>query len=472
MSLTKVSYSMIAGAPVNVEDYGAVGDDPTFDSWAAITAAIATNRKVVFQGKTYYISKPLESEYYNLEGAGWGSSLTPSTAKTVIKKTTHALGTHASVNGVSFAVDSVISVVFPAGSYSNGWAINGISFQGISDVDRNAYVMYAPKVAQFSMNTVGMAFGTNGIYSTAMWDCLLSHVQVSNSNVGWNIVNGDGSTSWVANACSTVFCGIGFQFFNLQYSVFNSCYAESTSTIAWSFQSSSNIVLNGGGGENPTGAVLNLNTARVTLIGWQTGQITGINGVSAVSVNDSELTIIGSTLQDFSTVNGAKIMTVTGVGSPSTVKVFNSILPTNGAATTVDGYSTLLNDSFANRETMRGFTDVEFVYSRNLTDTTTAVFFTNGVFSTVGTPTYRFKQINNVVYFNIYVSCTVSGAGAGTIIFDTPFNAASATSVSGSAFIGDVAGRPYSSSTSRVRVDFVAPAGATTVYVNGQINLS
>lgn len=38
MSLTKVTYSMIKGAPINVFDYGAVGDGSTDDT-AAIQAA-------------------------------------------------------------------------------------------------------------------------------------------------------------------------------------------------------------------------------------------------------------------------------------------------------------------------------------------------------------------------------------------------------------------------------------------------
>ena len=52
MSLTKVSYSMISGAPANVLDFGA---DPTgvIDSTAAINAAIATGRRVRMPAGTY-----------------------------------------------------------------------------------------------------------------------------------------------------------------------------------------------------------------------------------------------------------------------------------------------------------------------------------------------------------------------------------------------------------------------------------
>ena len=47
MSLTKASYSLITGAPINVKDYGAVGDGATNDASAiqlAITAVNATSK--------------------------------------------------------------------------------------------------------------------------------------------------------------------------------------------------------------------------------------------------------------------------------------------------------------------------------------------------------------------------------------------------------------------------------------------
>lgn len=52
MTLTKVSYSMIEGAPVNVMDFGAVGDGVVNDS-AAIQAAIATGKSLYFPAGTY-----------------------------------------------------------------------------------------------------------------------------------------------------------------------------------------------------------------------------------------------------------------------------------------------------------------------------------------------------------------------------------------------------------------------------------
>jgi hypothetical protein len=60
MSLTKVSYSMIDAAPINVADYGATGDGTTDDTvaiQAAFNAVSASGGTVVFEpGKTYMIN--------------------------------------------------------------------------------------------------------------------------------------------------------------------------------------------------------------------------------------------------------------------------------------------------------------------------------------------------------------------------------------------------------------------------------
>ena len=60
MALTKVSYSMIQAAPINVADYGATGDGSTDDTaaiQAAFDAVSASGGTVVFEpGKTYMIN--------------------------------------------------------------------------------------------------------------------------------------------------------------------------------------------------------------------------------------------------------------------------------------------------------------------------------------------------------------------------------------------------------------------------------
>lgn len=58
MSLTKVSYSMIQGSPLNVVDFGAVGDGVTDDTAAIQQAINSANGNIVvgIEGKTYLVS--------------------------------------------------------------------------------------------------------------------------------------------------------------------------------------------------------------------------------------------------------------------------------------------------------------------------------------------------------------------------------------------------------------------------------
>lgn len=58
MSLTKATYSMIEGAPVNILDFGAVGDGVT-DCTSAIQAALDTKRAVFIPEGSYLVSSTL-----------------------------------------------------------------------------------------------------------------------------------------------------------------------------------------------------------------------------------------------------------------------------------------------------------------------------------------------------------------------------------------------------------------------------
>ena len=73
MSLTKVTYSMIAGAPASVDDYGAVGDNVTNDR-AAFTAAFAASDWVrMTPGKTYFLGNVTSnSPVFEFSGANKG----------------------------------------------------------------------------------------------------------------------------------------------------------------------------------------------------------------------------------------------------------------------------------------------------------------------------------------------------------------------------------------------------------------
>ncbi len=73
MSLTKVSYSMITGAPVNIRDYGAVGDGVTNDTaaiQAALTYADSIRGYVVIPTGTFLVNATLDPVNANIVGEG------------------------------------------------------------------------------------------------------------------------------------------------------------------------------------------------------------------------------------------------------------------------------------------------------------------------------------------------------------------------------------------------------------------
>ncbi len=57
MSLTKVTYSLITDAPINVKDFGAIGDGIADDSDAIISAAAAAENKILLNQVLHGLEK-------------------------------------------------------------------------------------------------------------------------------------------------------------------------------------------------------------------------------------------------------------------------------------------------------------------------------------------------------------------------------------------------------------------------------
>lgn len=85
MALTKVTYAMISGALVNVQDYGAVGDGTTDDT-AAFTAAAALGKPMWMPQGNYVVSAPVTITS-GLFGAGAGDANTGGKTKITLTST-------------------------------------------------------------------------------------------------------------------------------------------------------------------------------------------------------------------------------------------------------------------------------------------------------------------------------------------------------------------------------------------------
>lgn len=104
MALIKASYSMITGAPVNVKDYGAVGDGSTDDTaamQAAITAVATTGQGLYVPAGTYKITSAMTSTgHLNMFGDG---------EKSIISFSSATLGTGLTVSGSLTQIQNISS---------------------------------------------------------------------------------------------------------------------------------------------------------------------------------------------------------------------------------------------------------------------------------------------------------------------------------------------------------------------------
>lgn len=149
MSLTKVSYSMIEGAPVNVLDYGA---DPTgtTDSTSAIQAAINTGLDVAFPQGTYLAN--------NLTQSVVGQVFIGIGRPTIM---TNAAGILLTANGRNWSAQNIIFDAVSKG-FSGGCILGTADVQRLISCGARSKTGYAVELRGSSCEIIG----TNDIYYT------------------------------------------------------------------------------------------------------------------------------------------------------------------------------------------------------------------------------------------------------------------------------------------------------------------
>lgn len=184
MSLTKVSYSMIKGAPVNVLDNGA---DPTgvADSTSAIQAAIDTGNTVWIPEGTYSItSLDLKGKYPNIIGDGIN--------KTIIKA-------RISVAKLIDAYESSDVQVSPL-------LISNLTIDGNNLVTEAAVSMRYRHLSNIDTTHVKNVTAVNsaGLFAVDCWLTVMNNSRFSDC---YNGINWYGSNHRsTANSCSFVAC--------------------------------------------------------------------------------------------------------------------------------------------------------------------------------------------------------------------------------------------------------------------------
>jgi hypothetical protein len=227
MSLTKVSYSMINGATVNVLDFGAVGDGTT-DNTTAIQAALnSAGDGVVYFPKGIYISGSLSIPVNtSLRGESMNSvvlKLKNGTNPTGFLQTAgFASLTNTNSNGGTF--NSQISEITIDGNKANNTSGNGINIYGKAFKIQNIVVQNCAQVGIYTEYSGGDDFSTpagtleavfdtirvllcggSGIVSVGPHDLIASEI-VSFTNGGWGW---DVQTSMNMYSVNTYTCTLG-----------------------------------------------------------------------------------------------------------------------------------------------------------------------------------------------------------------------------------------------------------------------
>lgn len=319
MSLTKATYSMIKGAPLNVLDYGATGNG-VVDDWPAIQAAIdagvVLKRAVYLPSPTskYLISRPLVLD----DGQ---QLIGESREKCVIEKTTTngpspALGVVVVTRGgVDYDYDydenALVILKKPASrAFSNGVGIYNLSFQAASGVIVD-YGIYAPLFSRADFNQVSIYSAKTGIFTYNAFMNSFNRVEVWTCEYGFRWAN-DGSGIGTGTSCVFTDCWvrtatvIAFDFYGLVYSTLTSCAAEDVRNgtagsrpEAYRLNLCRGVSLVACGCEGVQGFVFRVVSGGVSVLG---GNFFGLSGdtfsgdTATVFVDDAKVTIEGGTI--------------------------------------------------------------------------------------------------------------------------------------------------------------------------------
>lgn len=254
MSLTKVTYSMIQGAQVNVLDFGA---DPTGaeDSTAAIQAALDTGNTVWIPEGTYLVtSLDLRGIYPNIIGDGIDKTIikaSESVAKLINAyessdvQNSPVLISNMTIDGDDLVTEAILSIRYR--HFSN---INGCVFKNASAT--GAACIFAIDAWLNIINNCKMTDSYNGLdfhgsnHRSTVNSC--SFTGCSNAGISCNSdgTAADGNMALVFNNCDVEFgTGLGV-YLDVSSAAFYGCYIGENISGASFYVDNGNILIESG----------------------------------------------------------------------------------------------------------------------------------------------------------------------------------------------------------------------------------
>ncbi len=242
---------------VNVKDYGAVGDGVTDDTIAIQFCLDNFVGKTIFLPTGVFITtKPLILPSQTiLRGS--------STQSSVIKKTTD-IGDANGIKAVLIMKSNSSPLVYNSDStISDLFLFGGFSQNGT--LTKNDYGIYANCVSTLKLEKVWMTYCDTGVFSSDMFLCFFSNVNISEGRFGITILTG---TSLTANTVYCVNVDVAYNLKSLRYSTLNSCATDGASYINYYLETCQGVTLNSCGSESMLAngyCVFNLNNSNVVI---------------------------------------------------------------------------------------------------------------------------------------------------------------------------------------------------------------
>jgi len=229
MSLTKVSYSMITGAPVNVMDFGAVGNGTTDDT-VAIQQAFSASSSVYFPAGTYLLKSKITATNVYIRG----DSKNTTTLLTEVANDVAFVANLCKAENITFESNlGLASISSDSGLYASGPChINDCIFKQYSNAgfQLSAAYWFQIQSTQFTY----CKYGVEGLVSPGWGDVTCTSLNVLSSSFdhcdrGWYQPPGNRLFNASFDTCLFDSCGIGLECATNDIA-FKNCWFEHNTT--------------------------------------------------------------------------------------------------------------------------------------------------------------------------------------------------------------------------------------------------
>lgn len=412
MSLTKVSYSMIAGEYANALDYGVVGDGTTNDTvalQAAINGAIAAKKPLYIPAGTYKTTATLTilnpyGQGFDLYGAGDGTTIikavhTGNAIVSMIGATNCSLN-HLTLQGDTTTFPKCGLILGRSSAASAGWhtfnkiyITGAFSLAGVYNIasEGNGWydlfvIMASQSTAKYGVLMSGQDFeSVGGLTASTMIDQQFYNASVymgGSSGVAAVYINGAVGTG-----------NIGFYGGYFVVSTVGSSYVQIASGVQDGLSSSGPFVFDNISGEtigviSVTGFKFTANSGNIYC-----RQVSVRNCVFLVGTSGRFLTEDSNIGLKNSSIQGWGVIDTNDYSAPAPVT-----LNGNNLLTTIDyGFGFYEDDTY--------------------TPTITA---TSGTITTY-TASGRYVRNGNAVVLSLVINLSAVGTASGSLIFNLPF---------------------------------------------------